>query len=132
MLNDMSTLILYGFLIAVFAVSYRLVLAYEPILNWWFRFGLNYSSRFFYRPIWGCEKCFAGQIAFWTYLFSWIASYLNTNAPFWRFLFKIIPNYQHENYNALNGLIYVFGVVLITNVLAKLYEKYIKTIQTNE
>jgi hypothetical protein len=122
----METLILYGFLIAVFAVSYRLVMAYEPILNWWFRFGLNYSNRFFYRPIWGCEKCFAGQIAFWTYLFSWISSYLNTNSPFWCFLFKIIPNYHQESYNALNGLIYVFLVVFITNVLAKLYEKYLK------
>ena len=122
----MSTLILYGFLIAVFAVSYRLVLAYEPILNWWFRFGLNYSSRFFYRPIWGCEKCFAGQIAFWTYLFSWIASYLNTNAPFWRFLFKIVSNYQQANYNALNGLIFIAGTILLTNVIAYYFLKYVK------
>ena len=122
----MGTLILYAALIAVFAVVYRLILAYEPILNWWFMFGAKFEKRFFYRPIWGCEKCLAGQIAFWTYLFGWIASYLNTNSPFWSFLFKLIPQYQQNDFNVLNGLIFVFVSVFLAKSIAKLYEKYLK------
>lgn len=114
----MSTLILYGFLIAVFSVSYRLIMAYEPILNWWFKFGLRFQSKWYYKPIWGCEFCFAGQVALWTYLLNWIAVNFNTSATFWRYLFKVIPNYQQDNFNALNGLIFVFGTILITRVLA--------------
>lgn len=49
----------------------------EPIVAWWFKFG-NWigapvvngweKQRWFYKFIWGCEKCFAGQLAFWLYL----------------------------------------------------------------
>ena len=122
----METLILYAVLIAVFCVTYRLILAYEPILNWWFMFGAKFEKRFFYKPIWGCEKCLAGQIAFWTYLFSWISSYLNGNAPFWRFLFNLIPQYHLEKFNVLNWLIFVFLSVFLSKSIAKLYEKYLK------
>lgn len=89
-------------------------------------FGAKFEKRFFYRPIWGCEKCLAGQIAFWTYLFGWIASYLNTNSPFWSFLFKLIPQYQQNDFNVLNGLIFVFVSVFLAKSIAKLYEKYLK------
>lgn len=122
----MSTLILYGFLIAVFSVSYRLILAYQPVLNWWFRFGLRYEKKWFYKPIWGCELCISGQLALWTYLISWIASYFNAFAPFWQLLFKIVPNYHQVNYNALNGLIFIAGTILITNVIAHYFLKYVK------
>ena len=119
-------LLKYSAFIAVFAVTYRLILAYEPILNWWFMFGNKFEKRFFYRPIWGCEKCFAGQIAFWIYLFGWTSSYFNGNAPFWRFVFNLIPQYQKNDYNVLNGLIFVFVSVFLTKSLSKLYEKYLK------
>lgn len=121
----MFTLFYYGFFISVFAVSYRLVLSKEPILNWWFMFGLRFSSKWFYKPIWGCEKCFAGQVALWVYLLNWLSVNFDRNAPFWYFLFKVIPKCQPNNFNALNGLIFVFGTIITTNVLSKLYEKYI-------
>lgn len=44
---------------------YRHVLAYEIVLNWWYRIGQRWEKRWFFRPIWGCEKCVAGQIALW-------------------------------------------------------------------
>lgn len=48
---------------------YRGVLAYEPVLNWWFRFGNRYEGRWFFAPVWGCVKCISGQLALWFYLF---------------------------------------------------------------
>ena len=122
----MSTLILYGFLIAVFSVSYRLILAYQPVLSWWFQFGMRYNDKWFYKPIWGCELCFSGQLALWTYLISWLSVNFNTTAPFWRLLFKVLPNYHQTEYNALNGLIFIFGTVLLTNIFAHYFLKYIK------
>lgn len=68
-----------GTLCAIVSVTMLVVLKNEPILNWWFRFGETVgkyekdkreAERWFYKPIWGCEKCFAGQLAFWFYIFS--------------------------------------------------------------
>lgn len=48
---------------------YRLILAYEPIMAWWFRFGNRYEGRWFFPPIWGCQLCISGQLAGWSFLF---------------------------------------------------------------
>lgn len=60
--------LILGIICGLTASIYRGVLAYEGILNWWFRFGARFEGKWFYRPIWECEKCFAGQLALWTYL----------------------------------------------------------------
>lgn len=117
----MNTLILYMFLIALFAVSYRLVLAYQPVLSWWFQFGLRFHSKWFYMPIWGCELCFAGQVTAWTYGINWISSNFKESAPFWRFIYFLIPEYHQEDYSLLNWLIFVSVTILITNFISKLY-----------
>lgn len=66
---------------AVISVVMIVLLAKEPILNWWFVWGDRVGHRmvgnamkakWFYRPIWECEKCFAGQLALWGYFFSHI------------------------------------------------------------
>lgn len=67
----------FGIACAIISVCTIVVMAKEPILNWWFRLG-NFVGikvrsgmeveRWFFRPIWGCEKCFAGQLALWLYL----------------------------------------------------------------
>lgn len=45
------------------------ILVEEDIMAWWFKFGLKYRERWFYKPIWGCHRCWAGQVAFWSYLY---------------------------------------------------------------
>lgn len=52
----------------VIGAVYRFVLAYEKILSWWFRFGNRFERRWFFKPVWGCAKCFAGQMAGWSWL----------------------------------------------------------------
>ena len=120
-------MILISIFIAILAVVYRCILAYEPILNWWFVFGRKFDKYFFYKPIWGCEKCFAGQIAFWTYVLNWFAhSETYRNHVFNDFLFRIIQNYGSIQYSVLNGLFFVTFTILVANVLSKVYEIYIK------
>lgn len=119
----MGELFLYGIYIAIISVVYRKILAYEPILNWWFMFGSRFDGRFFYRPIWECEKCFAGQIAFWTFAINWILS-LNFigKREISAFLFKIIPQYHTNNFSVFLGLIFVCFTILTTFSLSKLYK----------
>lgn len=123
MSTDIINLFFYALAVAVMAVAYMRILSTEPVLNWWFRWGLNFNSRFFYRPVWGCEKCFAGQVALWTYALNWFASYLSGKYGFSSFLFKIVANYGQSEYSLQNGLIFVFGSVLFTTVVSKMYEK---------
>lgn len=52
----------------VVGAIYRGLLAYEPVLNWWFKFGARYEKRWFYPPVWGCVKCITGQLALWWFL----------------------------------------------------------------
>lgn len=60
--------LLVGFICGMIGAVYRFVLAYEKILNWWFKFGDRYERKWFHRPVWGCSKCFAGQLAGWFWL----------------------------------------------------------------
>ena len=122
----MENLLLYAVLIAVFASVYRLILAYEDVLNWWFKFGSRFEKYVFYKPIWGCQLCIAGQLAFWSYGLNWMSSYFNANAPFWRFIYFFIPEYQLSNYSVLNGGIFISLTILLTKIVSKLHEKYLK------
>lgn len=118
-------LFLYAFCIAVFAVVYRIIIADEAILNWWFRFGLRFEKRFFYRPIWGCEKCFAGQIAFWVYLCSWVVSYLSAIAPISALFYKVVYIPRQEYFNVFSGVVFVSVTIFFTVILSKLYQRYL-------
>ncbi len=64
---------------AVISCTLIVTIPNERIVNWWFRFGNRIGvrlkngmevERWFYKPIWGCEKCFAGQLSMWIYLFN--------------------------------------------------------------
>lgn len=70
-----------GVACSIIGVVINVIMPKEAILNWWFRFGEKYGKeivageekeRLIYRPIWGCEKCFSGQLALWIYFFSHI------------------------------------------------------------
>ena len=70
-----------GLACSIIGVVINVIMPKEGILNWWFRFGEKYfkeivageeKERLLFRPIWGCEKCFSGQLALWIYFFSHI------------------------------------------------------------
>jgi hypothetical protein len=66
----------------VIGAIYRGLLAYEPVLNWWFRFGAKYEKRWFYPAVWGCVKCICGQLALWSFIFlETIPRLLETQRP---------------------------------------------------
>lgn len=72
---DLTEFTFAAFLIACISVVYHSVLR-KSFLSGWFLWGYNKFGRDennwkynIYMPIWGCEKCTAGQIALWTFPF---------------------------------------------------------------
>jgi hypothetical protein len=67
-LTFFETLALAG-VCAVIGVTYTRILLAEDILHWWLKFGeKHFYKTWLFKPIWGCHKCFAGQMALWLYL----------------------------------------------------------------
>lgn len=124
----MFTFFIYSFLLAVTAYIYRNFLADEPILNWWFKIGDKYHGRWFYKPIWGCEFCFAGQLALWTYLLNVLFSViLDENDLISRLIFKIIPKYRFWDFSVLSGVSFICMTIFNVWIVAK-----IKKLATND
>ncbi len=78
MTHQFIIVVIIGISAAIVAVTINVILPNERIANWWHRIGQKAGlkvvagvevERWFFRAIWGCEKCFAGQIAFWVFLF---------------------------------------------------------------
>jgi len=94
MITHLLELLFTSFFCGVIAVVYRRVLAYEPILNWWFMFGNKFEKRWFFNPIWGCTRCISGQLGLWSFLLLllplWLRGHDNTSILF--MLFSIIAN----------------------------------------
>lgn len=97
----------------VIGAIYRGLLAYEPVLNWWFRFGARFEKRWFYAPVWGCVKCITGQLAFWWFtILEIIPCLLETERPIM------------EIFALLFGLLFtICGAILTAIVLAPIIAK---------
>ena len=113
----------WALIIAVVAYVYREILAYEDVLNWWFKFGLRFEGKWFYKPVWGCQLCFSGQVALWIYTLNWISTNFNTNAPFWRLIFFFIPKYDIHTFSVFLGVFSVSLSILLTFILTKTIKK---------
>lgn len=68
--------LLFGFIAGMVAAIYKEVLAYEKVLNWWFRWGQKFEKKTIYQPIWGCVRCISGQIGLWSWVIFEISPYL--------------------------------------------------------
>lgn len=120
----MLTIIIWAAFIAVVAYVYIEIIGHEPFFNSWWQFGLkHFENRWFYKPIWGCQLCFAGQNALWIFIFNWIATNFDTNAPFWRFVFFLIPKYVGVTYSLYLGVFSVSLSILFTFLITKLLKK---------
>lgn len=97
----------------VIGAIYRGLLAYEPVLNWWFRFGARFEKRWFYAPVWGCVKCITGQLALWWFTFlETIPRLLETKTPLME-IFALLFGY----------LFTICGAILMAIVLAPIIAK---------
>lgn len=68
MLNILLDGLALGLVAGIIATVYMCILPYEEFFTFWWRFGSKFERRWFFAPVWGCEKCFSGQFCFWVYL----------------------------------------------------------------
>lgn len=124
LLTQIITLFFASALIGLFAVVYRHILAYEPVLNWWFKFGSRFESKWFHKPIWGCELCIAGQLALWSYLLNVLSIVIfNGNSILSDFLLFIVPNYHLKDFSLLEGFIFICEAIAFAFIIYKGYNK---------
>ena len=57
----------WGLASGLVGVVYRHIIAKEEFFNRWWRYGAKYEGRWFFKPLWSCAHCFAGQLALWSY-----------------------------------------------------------------
>lgn len=89
----------------IIATVYRHILAYEYPFTMWWKWGNRFETRWFFKPVWGCEKCFSGQLAWWLYLvFNFPALFEPETWQFSSFAPWVISM-------ILSGIIWLFGAV---------------------
>lgn len=115
-------LIIYSLIFAVIGVVYIKILAQEPVLNWWFKFGLKFEKKWFWWPIWGCHLCFTGQLALWTYVINWISQTKAGNVPFFNYLFLIVPKYVDREMSLFWLVFSITSSILSAFVIGKIYD----------
>lgn len=75
------------------------------------------KEKWFYRPIWGCEKCFAGQLTLWIYFFSHIKAVdpVDWAEEGW---------FNFPGYNLLHHLLAV-AIAILSSVIISFYITHI-------
>lgn len=119
------SIFLFPLLIAVAAVIYKMFLPHQDILGWWFVYGARFERRWFYKPIWGCVYCVAGQLALWCYIITWILSSNLIQISILRdFIASLVYLPGLDNFSALMALFFVSLTLAYTKVFVLLYSKY--------
>lgn len=115
----------WALVLGITAVIYKNFLAYEEVLNWWFRFGSRFENRWFYKPIWGCVYCISGQLALWVYVLSWIQQVNFIKSSFVGSLFSfLVPMVAPGSFSLLGAAIFICTVIFIAHILNKYYNDY--------
>lgn len=103
---------LTSLVIAIISITYIKILSFQPVLNWWFIIGLKYEKKWFYSIVWGCQLCFSGQVALWTYVFSWIG---------WKI--QLFPDLQVADYSIFWMIFFISNTIFTTLIVGKVYDQ---------
>lgn len=110
---------IFAVVFAIIAVVYIKILSYEPVLNWWFQFGMKYENKWFHKPIWGCHLCFSGQLALWSYLVNWTT---DGKGVFNDVLFFFFPMYGFDGFSVFWLVYSITLTVLASFLVGKFYD----------
>lgn len=103
---------------------YRLILAYEPVMSWWFKFGARFEKKWFFAPVWGCQLCISGQMGLWSYLFLCIMPIVGTqHGIFWALCAPVMVVVQNIVSMIFGLLISICGAILTAKLLTPVLTK---------
>ena len=118
LLIDFLETLAFAGVMALIAFVYREILLREPVLHWFLLFGLRYENRWFFKPIWGCHKCIAGQLTFWFYLAWRIPIELSPEtAAYNRIITNNVHLYHLTGYSFIGHIFAICTAILITELL---------------
>lgn len=102
-------MLIYSIQIAIVAIVYILVLPDQQPFDRWFRFGNDkFRNTLIYKPLWDCEKCFAGQLSLWIFILVHVEHY--------HFI-----DVSHLAYAVGKGIYFICQTIIITIILSKLF-----------
>lgn len=103
-------MIILSIKIAVISILYLVVLPQEKPFNKWYLWGYKWlNNTWLYKPIFVCEKCFAGQISLWYYLVFHVEHIK-------RFTFRFV------DYSFLDHIFFVALTVITSFTFATIYK----------
>lgn len=111
LLSDFFDTLAFAGVMALIAVVYAHILLREPVLHWWLKIGERYERRWFFKPVWGCHKCMAGQLALWLYLLRLV--------PYDFKLLIYLPGSGH--YSFIGHIFAIYASIFISEILATFY-----------
>jgi hypothetical protein len=111
--------------VALITYVYKGLLFRELVLHWWLRFGERYERKWFFKPIWGCYKCIAGQLALWGYLFTHLSIHYAANYKGQGSL-NNFPVYVSgwSSYSITGHIMAVCAAILFADILSIQLNKY--------
>jgi hypothetical protein len=117
--------LIWGLSVGITATAIVRILAYEEFFTGWWRFGARYEHRWFFKPLWGCSHCMAGQIALWSYLaFKIVPPAVRVLSLAGDFRARW-PHYTFRGLVAAFGLFMAIGAaVFFAKTLTWIYERY--------
>jgi hypothetical protein len=120
-LQSMSLAILAG----LTAVIWKEVLGYKlPFINRFFQWGSRFENRWFYKPIWGCSQCFAGQFALWVYLFTHFkVVILSGFGPGWLPIGKVVICSTNLQYSITGHILAVSAAIYLATIFTNIFNR---------
>lgn len=112
----MLLVIFFSAVIAFAANVYKNILAHEEVLNFWFRYGAKFQDKWFWKPVWGCELCIAGQWALWYYIFRLICDRFGAGLN----IFWLMGQYPKLDYSLAEGLIFVLTAIGFSKLFSRI------------
>lgn len=97
------------------------VLSQEPAFSFWWEFGARFENRWFFKPIWSCEKCFSGQFCLWFYLFRSLSVQKIDSLP--RFLPFPWLKISFTDFSLLGLIFSISAAILFASVFTKILNK---------
>lgn len=110
LLIDFLQTLAFAGVTALISVVYRYVLL-EEVLHFWLKIGERWERRWFYKPVWGCHKCIAGQLTAWLYL----ARLIRSNFK----LLIYLPGLGH--YSIIGHIFAICAAIYISEIFAYYY-----------
>ena len=110
--------LILGVIAGIVATVYVNVLSKEEHFAWWWQFGNRFEHEWFFKPIWGCHKCFSGQFCLLVYLFHTLS--IEKTFAMLGFMPVLALQIDFEGYSLIEHIFSISSGILFSIVFTKI------------